>query len=119
MIWAELRLIPYLEGSHSIIMTNHQALRWIPDLKTFTGQLAGRRLWSTEFYFEIVHWPDKYHEAADTMSSLPQKATDKTQGSADVDDDISTYCIAGQVSKPNTVLKEYEDEVGPLPPRRN
>lgn len=47
------------------------------------------------------------------MSSLPQQATDKAQGIADVNDDIPVYCIVGQGIKPNTILKKYEHKVVP------
>lgn len=67
-----------------------------------------------EFYFEIVLQPEKYHEAANAMSRLPQKASDRTKGIAGGEDIIPAFCIVGRISKPNTVCKEGEDEVKPF-----
>lgn len=84
-------------------------------MKETKGTLAWWRLRSIEFEFEILHRPGKYHEAADALSRLPLKATDKTKGIAYVDEDIPAFCIVVQISEPNTLPEEYEIEVGTFP----
>lgn len=85
------------------------------DLEASAGRLAQWRLRLDQFDLGIVHQPEKYHKAADPMFRLPQKTTNKTKGITNVDDDILTYCIVGQISESNTVSKASELEVGPLP----
>lgn len=67
-----------------------------------------------EFGIEIIHRQGKYHKGADAMSRLPKKISQKEKEIVDVDDDISAYCIVGQISKPGTVFIKNEDEVGPM-----
>lgn len=108
-------LIPYLEGSHFIVRTDHQALRWILDLKDTIGLLARWRFKLAEFSFEIVLRPRKHYKAADAKLRLPQKATNETNETADVDDGISPSCIVEPISNPNTASERHEGKVEPFP----
>lgn len=67
-----------------------------------------------ELDFDTIHRPEKYDEAAEEMSRLPQSATCKIPETANVDDNNLLYYIAGQESQPNTVPDKYEDEVKSL-----
>lgn len=51
-----------------------------------------------EFYFEIVHCPGLYHQAAEAISRLRKLDQEPVDETEDVDDDIPTYCILGQES---------------------
>lgn len=50
-----------------------------------------------EYDFEIVHHPDKQHQAADALSSLPKSLLTLDTVAADINDDIPAYCNVGQV----------------------
>lgn len=97
-----------------MIQTDHQALEWMLNLKESMGRLACWKLKLLEIDFEIVLRIEKYHKA-DAMSRLPQKAANEAKRIAEFDDDILAYCILGGIIKPNMVLVENDDEVGPLP----
>lgn len=56
-----------------------------------------------------------YHEAIEAMYRVPLKAAENEKRNIDVDDEVPRYCIVGQISKPNTVPTENEDDIGSLP----
>ena len=89
VVWAVLMLRPYVEGTHFVVRTDHQALKWILDLKESTGRLARWRLRLMEFDFEVVHKPGAFHKAPDALSRLPTTEVDNTE----VDDEVPTYCV--------------------------
>lgn len=66
-----------------------------------TEALAMWRLIVVEFDFEIVYRHGKYHEAPDTMTRLPQKASKDENKNSVVDEDIPAYSTVGQINKPN------------------
>lgn len=72
VVWAVFLLRLYLEGSHFIIKTDHQALGWILSLKESPWGLARWRLRLMELDFEVDHRADHYPQAADAMSCLPK-----------------------------------------------
>lgn len=67
-----------------------------------------------EFGFEIVHRPGKCYKAAEAVYRLPQKWSEKEKKNADVDVNIPTYCVVGQIRKLNKVFIENEDKIRPL-----
>lgn len=66
-------LRPHSEGTHLVVRTGHQALRWIQDWKKCTGCLARWRLRLLELDFEVVHQPRTHHQAIDVMLRLPKE----------------------------------------------
>lgn len=65
-----------------------------------------------EFGFGVVHRSGKYQKATDAMSKMP---LGKEKESADVKDNLSTYCFVGRINKPKTGLKKNEEKEEPLP----
>lgn len=62
-------------------------MKWILDLKQFSGHLARWRLRRMEFDFEIQHRPGQKHIAVDKLSSLLLDQPDESN----LDRNIPTY----------------------------
>lgn len=77
----------YLLGSRFTIVVDHQALRWLIQLKNPTGRLARWALNLQSYYFEIKYRPGKKNGNVDVLSrrvytitessTIPQKTHDK------------------------------------------
>ena len=96
VIWAVLTLRPYLEGSHFIVRTDHNALRWMMTLNDPTGRLMRWRLRLLEFDYEIVYRPGRVHQVPDALSRLIRAGEDEEE---DIDEELPTFPIG----KPATV----------------
>jgi hypothetical protein len=70
IVWAILKIRPYLEGQRFLIRTDHHSLRWLLNLSDAQGRLARWRLRLLEFYFEFEYSPGKEAHGPDTMSLL-------------------------------------------------
>lgn len=92
-------LRPYPEDSGFTRMTNHPALQWILDMTKATGRSVRWKRSLAEFNFKIFHGRGKYHKAADGMSRLSQKASEKQKENKNVDDDILEDCFVRKISK--------------------
>ena len=70
IVWATLHLRPYLERTRFTIRTDHDALRWLLNLRDPRGRLARWGLRLQEFDFEIQYRPGSCHALADGPSRL-------------------------------------------------
>ena len=86
VLWSILQLRPYLERTHFVVRTDHDALRWLLNLTDASGKLQRWRLRLAEFSFEVVHRPGRVHQAADALSRLPTTDVDTEP----IDDDLPT-----------------------------
>ena len=81
VVWAVLMLRPYLEGSHFIVSTYQNALRWMMTLNDPTGRLMRWRLRLLEFDYEIVYRPGRVHQVPipcrDSCMTVRKKTTRK------------------------------------------
>lgn len=106
-------LRPYLEGTHFVVGTDHQSLRWILDLKECTGRLARWRLRLLEYDLKTVHRPGIHHQAPEAMSWLP-KETDC--GDEDpIDEDIPTLDIPRTDNKEASPVMFLHQDPVPMP----
>lgn len=67
VVWAVLRLRPYLEGVSFTFRTDHEALRWILNMADLTGKLARWRLSLSELEFDVFHRFGIKHQAPDDL----------------------------------------------------
>lgn len=84
IVWAVLHLRPYLEGSRFTIRTDHDALKWLMNLRDPRGRLARWALRLQEFDYEIQYKPGSSHALADGPSRLLTDGIDQSH----FDDDI-------------------------------
>ena len=59
---------PHLMGNHFTVVVDHQALKWLMNLRDRTGRLARWALTLQEYDFNIQYRPGKDHGNADTLS---------------------------------------------------
>ena len=84
IVWAVQHLRPYLEGQRFTIRTDHDALKWLLNLRDPRGRLARWSLRLQEFDYEVVYKPGKTHALADGPSRLLTTGLDKSH----FDDDV-------------------------------
>ena len=78
IVWATLHLRPYLERSRFTIRTDHDALKWLLNLRDPRGRLARWGLRLQEFDFDIQYRPGSSHALADGPSRLSTAGLDKS-----------------------------------------
>lgn len=69
VVWAAEYFRHYLIGSKFIVVTDHEALKWLKNIKT-PGHLMRWSLRLEEFDFDIVHRKGSTHLNADALSRL-------------------------------------------------
>ena len=62
---------PYLLGRPFTIITDHQALKWLDNVKDTSSLLTRWSLRLQEFTYQIEYRPGKFHANADALSRLP------------------------------------------------
>lgn len=70
IVWAIKRFRQYLLGRKFIIQTDHQALKWLKDIKDPSSRLMRWRLRLEEYDYEIEYKKGKENTAADALSRL-------------------------------------------------
>lgn len=70
IIWSVLMLRLYRKGTHFMIKTNNDSLKWILSLAFATGRFTWWRLCLSKFKFDVVHRTGIENHAADTLSCL-------------------------------------------------
>ena len=78
IVWAVLHLRPYLEGSRFTIRTDHDALKWLMNLRDPRGRLARWALRLQEFDYEVQYKPGSSHAMADGPSRLLTDGIDQS-----------------------------------------
>lgn len=74
VLWAVEKFRPYLEGTRFTVITDHQALKWLGNLKEPQGRLARWALKLQQYDYEILHRPGKENAAADALSRIHEEA---------------------------------------------
>ena len=87
VIWAVQILRPYLEGRHSTVFTDHNALRCLSDQADASLRLARWRLRLLEFDFEVWYSKGVENTVTDAISKLP------TFGHTNIDPDLEIPCL--------------------------
>jgi len=79
VVWASLKLRPYLEGDRFLVRTDHDCLRWILNIEgSGNPRLARWRLRPSELEFKVACNPGMTHYLADSISHLESGASDGT-----------------------------------------
>ena len=76
VVWAIRTLRLYLEGSHFVVRTDHNALRWMMTLNDPIGRLMRWRLRFIDFDYEVVYGPGRVHQVPDSLSRLERGEDD-------------------------------------------
>ena len=73
VVWAVMTPRPYLERTHFIVHTDHEALRWLLNLNDgdTTGRLARWRLRLSKYDFEVQYKKGTKNSVADALSRVP------------------------------------------------
>ena len=112
IVWAVTILRPYLERTHFVINTDHQALTWLMVLpeSQMTGRLMIWRLRLLEFDYEVHYVKGKSNLVADAISRLNTTGNTHTQVHEDVPCFLlliktpSTYNPFNYIIHPSTLL---------------
>jgi len=70
VVWAIQKFRPYLEGYRFTVITNHNSLRWLHNLKNPTGKLARWALELLEYDYEVIHRKGALHHVPDALSRM-------------------------------------------------
>ena len=70
VIWSIEKLRPYVEGYHFTVVTDHNALKWLKNLKDPTGRLARWALKLQQWDFDIVHRKGSQHQLPDALPRI-------------------------------------------------
>lgn len=70
-VWAMSKFQGYIEGAEIIIETDHQALRWLMQLKSPTGRLARWALQLQPYNLQIRYITGRSNVVADSLSRPP------------------------------------------------
>jgi len=75
VLWGIRKMRAYLEGYHFIVITDHQALKWLQKIDNPTGRLARWALELQQYDFEIRYRKGALNHVADTLSRHPIENT--------------------------------------------
>jgi len=90
VVWASLKLRPYLEGDHFLVRIDHDCLRWILNIKGSGNRCQARwRLRLSELEFGVAYKPGMTHYMADSISRLESGASDETA----FDDAVPVFAV--------------------------
>lgn len=71
IVWGVKYFRHYLFGRKFTVITDHNPLRWLMDIKNPAGRLARWSLTLQEYDITIKHRPGKAHQNADALSRIP------------------------------------------------
>ena len=94
IVWAVKRLRQYLLGKRFIIQTDHQALKWLKNVKDPSSRFMRWRLKLEEYDYDIEYKKGKENQAADALSRiypLTDDAPDETPTLQSLNIDEITY----------------------------
>lgn len=115
IVWAIKRLRQYLLGRKFIIQTDHQALKWLFNVKDPSSRLLRWRLRLEEYEYEIEYKKGKENTAADALSRMyPLKVSAE---STEVHQDSNESRIISLDDEQENVLQtdqnnDHQDPVG-------
>jgi len=78
VLWGIRKMRAYLEGYHFIVITDHQALKWLQKIDNPTGRLARWALELQQYDFEIRYRKGTLNHVADALSRHPIKTANET-----------------------------------------
>ena len=105
LVWAVRAFREYLLGRHTIIITDHWALKWLMTLEHATPRPQRWRMALQEYDLEIAHKAGKQHCNADFMSRLHEHFGDESEDEAKKDETPSK----GQPQMNRTNKREATD----------
>jgi len=90
VVWASLKLRPYLEGDRFFVRTDHDCLRWILNIEgSGNPRLARWHLRLGKLEFDVAYKPGMTHYMADSISRLESGASDETA----FDDAVRVFAV--------------------------
>ena len=79
IVWSIKYFRPYLYGRKFVVVTDHNPLRWLYNIKDPMGRLGRWALTLQSYDFEIQHRPGKRHGNADGLSRRPPVDNEATK----------------------------------------
>lgn len=71
MVWAIQKMRKYLEGYRFAVVTDHQSLKWLQQLKNPSGRLARWAISLQQYDFDIEYRKGVLNQVADALSRQP------------------------------------------------
>lgn len=93
VVWALNKFRSYIDGLPVTLITDHQALKWLMNLKSPTGRLARWALQLQSFNLDIKYQPGKLNSVADALSRPPCCEDSSTCDICSVNIDMPTRSI--------------------------
>lgn len=107
IIWGVKHFRPYLWGRKFKIVTDHQPLTWIFNVKDPSSRLIRWRIQLAEYDYEIVHKKGKLNKNADALSRIEPEI----RGMAAVTRAMDRAGAEGEIVKTSEVVSETGNEV--------
>lgn len=101
IVWAFLTLRTYLEGQCFTICTDHFSFRWVLSLADSTPRLKWWKLRLLDFDFEVLHRAGIKYQAADALSRVCIKGSDKSP----LEYDIPGFLLDTPMIRPEVTAK--------------
>ena len=114
LVWAVQHLRPYLEGQQFTLRTDHDALKWLLNLRNPSGRLARWSLRLQEFDFDVVYKPGCTHALADGPSRMLTEGLDQSFFDDEIpclpryDERLLRSVVPEPHRKPSPVVNEEE-----------
>jgi len=71
IVWGIRHFRGYLEGYEFMVVTDHQALRWLQKLESPTGRLGRWMLELQQYNFDVKYRRGRLNRVANALSRLP------------------------------------------------
>ena len=108
IVWAVRHFRPYLYGRRFRIVTDHQPLTWLFNIKDPKSRLVRWRLELEEYDYAIVYKPGRVNSNADALSRNPIDSPQAENNSDEKIDSSKINCKIGILSTKNSNINKKD-----------